>query len=111
MEKVETPQHRPFHWCDTKPFAVCVKVDEKWDYNRICQQKFRCESDCTGESFPHDHCNMAGDFTFVKLLDVAEGLTYLHRKYVVHADLKGVGTCSDSLQVTLITLGPAQHSC
>lgn len=40
---------------------------------------------------------MAGEFTFVKLLDVAEGLTYLHRKHVVHADLKGVGTCSDPL--------------
>ena len=27
---------------------------------------------------------------FVKLLDVAEGLAYLHGMHVVHADLKGV---------------------
>lgn len=27
-----------------------------------------------------------------KLLDVAEGLNYLHTSYTIHGDLKGVGT-------------------
>ena len=31
---------------------------------------------------------------FFKLLDVAEGLAYLHAKHTTHGDLKGVGACS-----------------
>ena len=45
-----------------------------------------------------------------KLLDVAEGLAYLHGQHVVHADLKGVGVYSGSPSATLMTFEPAQHS-
>ena len=31
---------------------------------------------------------------YFKLLDVAEGLAYLHAKHATHGDLKGVGPCS-----------------
>ena len=33
---------------------------------------------------------------FSKLLDVAEGLAYLHAKHATHGDLKGVGASSGS---------------
>ena len=35
---------------------------------------------------------------FSKLLDVAEGLFYLHSKHTTHGDLKGVGTYSQPPQ-------------
>ena len=40
-----------------------------------------------------------------QLLDVAEGLNYLHVNYMIHGDFKGVGALSKSSQVTLPTLG------
>jgi serine/threonine protein kinase len=40
-----------------------------------------------------------------KLLDVAEGLNYLHTSYTIHGDLKGAGALSGSCQVTLLTPG------
>ena len=45
-----------------------------------------------------------------KLLDIAEGLSYLHGQHVVHADLKGVGIYSGLPSATLMTFEPAQHS-
>ena len=45
-----------------------------------------------------------------KLLDVAEGLAYLHSKYTTHGDLKGVG--HTSLSATFISINElllAQH--
>ena len=35
-------------------------------------------------------------FFFFKLLDVAEGLAYLHAEHTTHGDLKGVGSYSHS---------------
>ena len=35
-----------------------------------------------------------------KLLDVAEGLNYLHTSYTIHGDLKGAGTLSRTYQAT-----------
>ena len=39
------------------------------------------------------------------MLDVAEGLKYLHENHTVHGDLKGAGNLSTSFQSTLITFG------
>ena len=39
-----------------------------------------------------------------KLLDVAEGLAYLHAKHTVHGDLKGVSASSCSPSAVLILL-------
>ena len=36
-----------------------------------------------------------------KLLDVAEGLAYLHAKHTIHGDLKGVSACSGSPSTVL----------
>ena len=43
-------------------------------------------------SLPLIVARTADDVIPVKLIDVAEGLAYLHKVHVVHADLKGVGT-------------------
>ena len=40
-----------------------------------------------------------------KLLDVAEGLNYLHMSYTIHGDLKGAGARSGPNEATLLTLG------
>ena len=40
-----------------------------------------------------------------QLLDVAEGLEYLHASYTIHGDLKGVGALSRSSRVKLLTVG------
>ena len=39
---------------------------------------------------------------FVKLLDVAEGLNYLHATHTTHGDLKGVGSPSMLLSAVLM---------
>ena len=41
---------------------------------------------------------------FSKLLDVAEGLNYLHANHTTHGDLKGVGSRSTLFSPPLITL-------
>jgi serine/threonine protein kinase len=38
-----------------------------------------------------------------KLLDVAEGLAYLHSKHATHGDLKGVGTHSQPPLASILT--------
>ena len=40
-----------------------------------------------------------------KLLDVAEGLNYLHANYTIRGDLKGVRNVSRSFRAALITFG------
>jgi len=40
-----------------------------------------------------------------KLLDVAEGLNYLHMSSTIHGDLKGAGTRAGSYETTSLTPG------
>ena len=44
--------------------------------------------------------------SLLKLLDIAEGLNYLHESHVVHGNLSGVGRWFGSLRVLVMTFGP-----
>ena len=37
MEKIETPEHRCFHWCHAKSFAICLGMDAEWNLNGLHQ--------------------------------------------------------------------------
>ena len=51
LEKIKTPEHRPFHRCYDGSFADHLGVDAKWKSDRVRREISRCESDQPGE-FP-----------------------------------------------------------
>ena len=90
MEAIETPECRPFSWCHEHAVAICVRVDAERNFDELREEESRRESDRTGESFsPQKDLDQYRHLP--KLLDVAEGLNYLHTSYTIHGDLKGAG--------------------
>ena len=92
MEKIKAPKHCSFHWRHKIPVAIRVGVDAEWNSEGVYREESRGRSDRSGES---SLCNsLLFDWLMLspKLLDVAEGLNYLHANYTVHGDLKGAST-------------------
>ena len=93
MEKVKTPEYSSFHWHYNGPLAARVRVYVERYSSRVRQGKSDCGSDCPGES------SLWNDSSSVnvprpKLLDVIEGLNYLHTHFTIHGELKGAGDFS-----------------
>ena len=87
MEAVKTPERCPFPWSYEHPSPICVRMDAKRNFDELCEEKSRCEPYQPGESFLHDKASQCRHLP--KLLDVAEGLNYLHTSHTIHGDLKG----------------------
>ena len=101
MEKIETSEHCSLHRRYTGSFTVRVRVDAERRLNGVPCQKSRRGSNRSGES---PSVITAIIMPIIrKLLDVAEGLTYLHIKHTIHGDLKGVSASSGSLSTVLIS--------
>ena len=90
MEKVEASKYCSLHRRHARSLAICVRVDAERRPNGVPRQKSRRGSHRSGE-FP---LVIAAVYVPIirKLVDVAEGLAYLHAKHTVHGDLKGVST-------------------
>ena len=101
MEKAEAPEHRSFHWSYNESFANRLGVDVERNSDEVRQGKPERESDQLGEPFfavsPDQSCY------HVKLLDVAEGLDYLHANHAVHGNLEGVDISIWSPRAPLVT--------
>jgi len=89
LEKVTTPEHCPFHRRHNKSIANCLGVDAERNSGRVHREKSSHESDRPGESLPV--ITLDQQIHPPKLLDVAEGLDYLHTNNITHGNLTGVG--------------------
>ena len=103
MEKVETPEHRCFHWCYAESLTVYLGVDAQWNNNRVFPRKSGSKPGWLGESSLRNQF-LTDDIYFFKLLDAAEGLYYLHANHTMHGDLKGAGSYSISFSAASIIL-------
>ena len=104
MEKVETPKSSSFHWGCGRTSANRVGVDSEWDSDEVHREESQCGSDQSREFLLHQS-HLIDNTDVPKLLDVAEGLNYLHTNHTVHGDLKGVSGFSGSSRAALTTLG------
>jgi len=95
VETVKAPKCCPFPWCYKQTFTICVGVDAEWHFNALRQEQSRRRPDRPSEPFPRNWSQPVPTVSY-KLLDVAEGLNYLHMSYTMHGDLKGVGARSES---------------
>ena len=102
VEKTKAPEHRPFHRRHNKLFAYCLGVDAKQNFAGVHQEKPRCKAGQPGESPPVIALDRELDSP--KLLDVAEGLRYLHANHITHGNLKGVGIFFESFWAPSMTL-------
>ena len=90
METVKTRQRRPVYWCNFYPSPNCVGMDIGRGSGHSHQVKPANEQDIPRES---SLCPpRSAVLTFQQLVDIAEGLNYLHECDVVHGDLKGVSS-------------------
>ena len=104
MEKADAPKCRSFHRGCERTSADRVRVDSKCDSDEVRRESPRRRSDQPREFFLHSF-TLGRQLDIPKLLDVAEGLNYLHTNHTIHGDLKGVRTFSAPLQTALTALG------
>ena len=96
VETVKTPERRPFPRCYKHASAICIRVDAKRNFNELCEEESGCEPYQPGESFTLNKPSQCRHLS--KLLDVAEGLSYLHTSHTIHGDLKGAGASLDRVK-------------
>ena len=111
METVETSEHRSFPRYHNRASAVCFRVDAQRHSDPLRHKKSRRESDRSRQFFLRDPAQQSLTSPPPQLLDVAEGLNFLHASYTIHGDLKGVRPLSpDRPLQDLADSRPAQHS-
>ena len=101
VEEVEAPKYRSFRWCHNGSFANCLGVDVKQNSDRVRQGRSGREPDQPGKSFLVFVLDRQR-YSF-KLLDVAEGLDYLHANHAIHGNLNGVGVFIGFIQAPPVT--------
>ena len=103
MEKFKAPEHHPFCWSYNRSIANRLGVDVERNSDGVPREKSGCESDQSGESF----LVIALDRQRhpVKVLDVAEGLEYLHANYTIHGNLNGVDIFIGPILASPVTFG------
>jgi hypothetical protein len=89
VEAVEAPEHHSFPRCHHEPFAVRIGVDAQRHFDALRHESPKRESDRPRESA--SAVTLTRHRYAPQILDVAEGLNYLHASYTIHGDLKGVG--------------------
>ena len=95
VEATDTPQHRPIQRRDYQPPPDCVGVDVWRRLDDSHQFEPGHKSGCTRE--PPCAPSLHFALIFHQLIDVANGIDYLHSYGVIHGDLKGVSTHNYSL--------------
>jgi len=89
LEKVETPEHRPVHRRYDRSLANHLGMATKRNADGVRSEKSGHKSSQPCESPPVTILDQYRDHA--KLLDIAEGLGYLHANHITHGNLKGVG--------------------
>ena len=102
VETTETPQHRPICWCDHQPLPNHVGMDAWRRFDDLHQFEHRCESDHSC-GFAVVSSRWAVSISR-QLVDVANGLDYLHSYGVIHGDLKGVSIHSHTTRSPLMSV-------
>ena len=106
METLGTPKHRPLPGYHSHSSPTYLGVDARRYSGRIHQQKHRRRQAWTRR------CSSSRSFILHlsrhQLSDIADGLSHLHSRNVIHGDLKGV--CGRSESHLAIVLTPSQQS-
>ena len=89
LEKVKTPEHRPVHRCYDRSLANHLGMATERNVDGVHSEKSGHKSSQPCESPPVIVLDQYRDPA--KLLDIAEGLGYLHANNITHGNLKGVG--------------------
>jgi serine/threonine protein kinase len=105
VETIETPKRPAFPRCHPRAVTVRIRVDAQRHFDKLRLKKSQREPDRPCESF-FTAITLNQHKPSPQLLDVAEGLNYLHASHTIHGDLKGVSALSGSSRETLLT--PAQ---
>ena len=102
VEKAQSPEHRSLRRRYDGPLANRHKADAERNSHRVYRGKSGCESYQPCASFlviALDRYRYPS-----KLLDIAEGLGYLHENHATHGNLKGVGVFFRQFGVSPMTV-------
>ena len=109
METLGTPEYRPIPGYYLHPTSTYLGVDARRGFGGIYQEEPRCGPTRTRTCPPGCFfISCAYRLPRGKLSDVADGLSHLHSRNVIHGDLKWV--CCRSTSHFTIALTPSQQS-
>ena len=102
VETTETSQYRPICGCNHRTLPNRVEMDAWRRFDDLHQFEHRCESDHSCK--PAVVSIRWAVSVFRQLVDVANGLDYLHSYGVIHGDLKGVSSHSYTTRSPLMSV-------
>ena len=112
VEALGPPKHRPFTWYHLHPSPTYLRMDARWQPDRIHWESSRRKPTRTRTgSFPVLSWFACLSPSPCKLRNITNGLRYLHSQNVVHGDLKGVRSQYKSRFTIELTLRLAKHPC